>query len=299
MPSLTQPWATLIAGVAVLISAAIAASVAAYSRAQTEKHFQASHSLEVLGALRDRYTTSAGQLAHESAAIRLAGVYALAALADDWAQNGKVNERQVCIDLLRAYLRTAQSGLASRATATGKETGLTFEAGEMEVRKTIVLTINGRRLLEASDPLSWASCDCSLARADLRGLDLARQDFKGVSLPGANLASTKFSHSDLTNADLSSADLSRAFLFSTKLIHADLTFARMDNATLTGADLTFADMDFTSLSHAILSGANLAAVDLSGVDVSGVKYSPTTVWPKDYIHPPCPSTTTETVGPDS
>lgn len=47
-----------------------------------------------------RYTTAAEQLGHEKAAVRLAGVYAMARLADDWAE-----ERQVCIDVLCAYLR--------------------------------------------------------------------------------------------------------------------------------------------------------------------------------------------------
>ncbi|MFD9499878.1 hypothetical protein [Streptomyces sp. NPDC060035] len=34
-------------------------------------------------------------LGHDQAAVRLAGVYALARLADDWAE-----QRQVCIDVL-------------------------------------------------------------------------------------------------------------------------------------------------------------------------------------------------------
>ncbi|WP_405593916.1 hypothetical protein OG741_37460 [Streptomyces sp. NBC_01410] len=48
----------------------------------------------------DRYTTAAEQLGHDKAAVRLAGVYALARLADDWEE-----QRQVCIDVLCAYLR--------------------------------------------------------------------------------------------------------------------------------------------------------------------------------------------------
>ncbi|WFR72483.1 pentapeptide repeat-containing protein [Prescottella defluvii] len=254
MPSLTQPWATLIAGAAVLMSAIIAASVAAYSRRQTEKHFQASHSLGVMGAFRDRYTTAAEQLAHESAAIRLAGVYALAALADDWAQNGNENESQVCVDLLRAYLRTAQSGSAERRTSTAGEPDPTIDEGELEVRKTIVMTINGRRILASSDPRSWVSLDCSLARADLRNLNLGQQDFKGVTLKGANLSSAKLADSDLTNADLSGADLTGAFLLGAILYRADLSFARLNNATLISANLNSAEMDF-----ATLRGAHLGA----------------------------------------
>ncbi|MET7695698.1 hypothetical protein ABZT06_48915 [Streptomyces sp. NPDC005483] len=50
--------------------------------------------------LADRYTTAAEQLGHGQPAVRLAGVYAMARLADDWPE-----QRQVCIDVLCAYLR--------------------------------------------------------------------------------------------------------------------------------------------------------------------------------------------------
>jgi hypothetical protein len=48
----------------------------------------------------DRYESAAEQLGHEKAAVRLAGVYAMARLADDWEAR-----RQTCIDVLCAYLR--------------------------------------------------------------------------------------------------------------------------------------------------------------------------------------------------
>jgi hypothetical protein len=46
-------------------------------------------------------------------AVRLAGIYSLAALADDWAENGNEDERQVCIDLLCAYFRSQSDENAS------------------------------------------------------------------------------------------------------------------------------------------------------------------------------------------
>jgi hypothetical protein len=48
----------------------------------------------------ERFTTAAGQLGADQAAVRLAGMYAMARLADDW-----VAERQTCIDVICAYLR--------------------------------------------------------------------------------------------------------------------------------------------------------------------------------------------------
>jgi hypothetical protein len=50
--------------------------------------------------LSKRYQDAAEQLGHDKAAVRLAGVYTLARLADEWPE-----QRQVCIDVLCAYLR--------------------------------------------------------------------------------------------------------------------------------------------------------------------------------------------------
>src|SRR5947209_8019958 len=50
--------------------------------------------------LSKRYQDAAGQLGHDSAAVRLAGVYAMARLADEW-----IEQRQTCINVLCAYLR--------------------------------------------------------------------------------------------------------------------------------------------------------------------------------------------------
>src|SRR6516165_4724553 len=50
--------------------------------------------------LNERFATAAGQLGSDKPAIRLAGVYAMAGLADDWEEN-----RQTCVDVLCGYLR--------------------------------------------------------------------------------------------------------------------------------------------------------------------------------------------------
>ena len=51
--------------------------------------------------LNERFATAAGQLGDDKPpAVRLAGVYAMAGLADDWPEN-----RQTCVDVLCAYLR--------------------------------------------------------------------------------------------------------------------------------------------------------------------------------------------------
>jgi hypothetical protein len=54
--------------------------------------------------LNERFAAAAEQLAHESEQVRLAGVYALAGLADDWDEG-----RQKCVEVLIAYLRISGS----------------------------------------------------------------------------------------------------------------------------------------------------------------------------------------------
>ena len=49
--------------------------------------------------LNERFATAAGQLGSDKPpAVRLAGVYAMAGLADDWEEN-----RQTCVDVLCGY----------------------------------------------------------------------------------------------------------------------------------------------------------------------------------------------------
>jgi len=71
--------------------------------------------------LRDRYTACAGQLGHDNPAVRLAGGYALAALADDWHTLGNDTERQVCIDLLCAYLRAERRPPTDETTSSSSD----------------------------------------------------------------------------------------------------------------------------------------------------------------------------------
>jgi hypothetical protein len=90
-------------GVAQLVFASVAgagalvALVVAYRRQRVAED-AASH--ERTRILNERFTAIATQLGEKEPAVRLAGVHALAGLADDWKEN-----RQTCVDVLCAYLR--------------------------------------------------------------------------------------------------------------------------------------------------------------------------------------------------
>lgn len=73
----------------------------------------------VVAELRSRYSRAADQLSAEALTIRLAGVFALATLADDWdRQEDASTDRQTCIDLLLATYRALDSEDESDATET-------------------------------------------------------------------------------------------------------------------------------------------------------------------------------------
>lgn len=100
------------------------------------------------GQFLDRYNAAAAQLAHEKPAARLAGVYAMAQLADDWR-----DLRQQCVDVLCAYLRMpAEDDDPSHP--------------DHEVRATVVRVI-ADHLRDLSAPTSWSKLNYNFERASL------------------------------------------------------------------------------------------------------------------------------------
>lgn len=102
----------------------------------------------------ERFAAAAEHLAHDRAQVRLAGVYALAELADDWEAG-----RQKCVDVLIAYLRLAQSEDRSPG------------AGEEEVVRTIIRIIRGQ---------AWPKVDFDFTGMTLEDFDLSEARFDGA-----------------------------------------------------------------------------------------------------------------------
>lgn len=123
-------------------------------------------------ALAERYQDAASQLGHDKAAVRLAGVYAMSRLADDWLE-----ERQTCIDVLCAYLRLPWRD--SEDGRAGRE--------EAQVRRTIVSVVN--RHVAEDAKVSWTVNDFDFTGAQLRDFVLEGCTFAGrVTFSGAELA---------------------------------------------------------------------------------------------------------------
>ena len=119
--------------------------------------------------LNERFATAAGQLGSDKPpAVRLAGVYAMAGLADDWPEN-----RQTCVDVLCAYLRMPYEPDPGEDAPTAER--LAFLA-DREVRHTVIRVITAH--LRDGAVVSW------------QGLNL---DFTGVVFDGGNFSDAEFS----------------------------------------------------------------------------------------------------------
>jgi hypothetical protein len=117
----------------------------------------------------ERFATAADRLGSDKpSAVQLAGVYAMAGLADDWEVN-----RQTCVDVLCAYLRMPYEPNPGRDATEPKRRA--FRASR-EVRHTIIRVITAH--LKEDAALSW------------QGLNF---DFTGVIFDGGAFSDAEFS----------------------------------------------------------------------------------------------------------
>lgn len=179
----------LTAGGIVTLSAAIVGLVISYRKQRDAEDSK----------FNSEFAAAASQLGGDSASVRIAGVYAMAALADQ-----HLKRRQQCIDVLCGHLRIpydpqdAQSGLTERsATTTNEHIARTSKylhmPGEREVRLTIIKVIREHLVREA--PVSW------------HGYDF---DFTGAVFDGGSFEKVSFEHSNVlfTGAKFTSGSVS-------------------------------------------------------------------------------------------
>ncbi len=150
---------------------ALVALVVAYRRQRVDED----------GALREatrlhteRFTTAVSQLGHDSAAVRLGGVHALAGLADDAPTR---DLRQTCIDVLCAYLRlpyTAEADLPA-GDAEARHAYLALR----EVRHTVIRVVRDHLGLDPEHPHSWQGHDFDFTGVTFDGGDFSYATFSG------------------------------------------------------------------------------------------------------------------------
>jgi hypothetical protein len=129
---------------------------------------------ERLRTLNERFATAADRLGTDRpASVRLAAVYAMAGLADDWPEN-----RQTCVDVLCAYLRMPYSPYPGDDALEAQR--LAFQA-DREVRQTVIRVI-AVHLRAGANP-SW--CGLNL---DFTGVRFDGGDFGGAVLSGGRIS---------------------------------------------------------------------------------------------------------------
>lgn len=199
-------------------------------------------------ALRERYTAATEQLGSDSFAVRLAGLYAIAALADDWRASDEPREQQTCIDVICAYLRTPTVPVKEVIDDDGEpifvDDVLAGSQAEHEVRRTAVRIIAERTRPRAPIPpasgsyANFVGGPWSDRRFDLTGAELVDADFSSCTFDNLDLTDaqllgqTSFTASELHEVRFTNA---RFYTKGLKVGGAGFSAARLRNASFKGA----------------------------------------------------------------
>jgi uncharacterized protein YjbI with pentapeptide repeats len=171
----------LVAGVAGTVGLVLAYQRHLLAVAAADRE-QAKETREDTKLFNERFEKAATLLAADAYATKLAGVYAMAKLADDW-----VADRQVCINVLCAYLRRRHVVEPDGEAET--QDALDWH-DDQEIRRTIVAVI-GKRLRDEKS--SWQGLNFDFTGAHFSGtVDFRNAIFSGGTV---NFRSTIFSHS--------------------------------------------------------------------------------------------------------
>ncbi|WCN79661.1 pentapeptide repeat-containing protein [Micromonospora sp. LH3U1] len=136
----------------------------------------------------ERFTKAVELVGSDKAAVRLAGVYAVANLANDWPGG-----RQMCVDVLCAYLRmpytppVAAKPAGEPAAAPAEDVTDSVPVGtsgrdpyeERQVRHTVIRLIRDHLRLPTTNPHSWQGRDLDFTGAVFDGGDFSRVHFSG------------------------------------------------------------------------------------------------------------------------
>lgn len=214
---------------------------------------------EVQRAYNERFGAAAAQLGSDLHAVRIAGVYAMAQLADDWAAG-----RQQCIDVLCGMLRHISTTRPNDGTP---EAELPPARSDNEFRHTIIRIIAAK--LRAG---SWSGQDFDFTGVlfdggfDLGGARLTgsitfagalfRTDvfsFKGAHLDGGSIDFTHAAFDHGCRIDFLRAEIKRGGISFTNTHFAEGSTVNFEKSKLAGGTLAFESI--------VISGGRLTFFD--------------------------------------
>ncbi|MCP9624021.1 pentapeptide repeat-containing protein [Nocardia otitidiscaviarum] len=250
-----------LAEIALWVTAGVGVAVALVLAARRQRDHDRGRFSELFGA-------AALQLGAADVAVRLAGVYAMAGVADEFPERAR---RQQCIDVLCAYLRlpyAAKEGVNHLVSRTerleedgaGVERVYHYRQNDRQVRDTIVRVI-AEHLRDTAES-SWSACDFDFTEAVLENADFQNAVFAGDS--------TRFTNTDFVASRVTSFEgarfIGRRVSFQGAAFrgrgvtfqHARFQPPEADRAEPDGTAVSFAEASFscpTSFESAEFSGA--------------------------------------------
>lgn len=209
----------------------VVALVVAYRKQRIGEVAEARERVKVLN---ERFASACSQIGHEKPTVRLAGIYAMASLADEWLE-----QRQVCIDVLCAYLRVPYEPALDSPW---------YHDEESEVRLSVTSVISDH--LRPGAPVGWQGYEFNLVRAVLRSADFAdiqvtggRLFFSLTRFPGGR---TAFDGMHVSGGEVwfGGAEFAGARV---SFDNAEFSGGRVqfDGAVFTGGEVTFRGAKFT------------------------------------------------------
>lgn len=293
-----QPLATAAAGAGAITAGYLAFYNGEKSRRQEAQKHRETMDRDHASELRARYTTAARQLGDDNAAIREAGIYAIAAIIDDWIRSTADHsadftqvhgEVRACVNLLCSYLRANR-----RTTEPSDQTVPTanFTVEESSVRSSIVSVLRDRsgawHAFEDPYILNGSMPERSRISIDLSGANLVAANFDRAVLSGAQLIGTNLADATFAWADLSDTAMGNSILTRAWLVGSDLTGARTIATDFQFANLSKANLSYLNAVAAKFSGASFAGAKLEDASLVGchfdvnTNWSPSTLWPDGF-----------------
>jgi uncharacterized protein YjbI with pentapeptide repeats len=235
------------------------------------------------GQITERFTRAIDQLGHESAEVRIGGIYALAAIAFD-----SDSHYWPVMEILSAYIRE-RSRWSPKGDYVCREDPKPEEALSEEalshhhrlpdIQAILYILIERKYYYdEGEDKYIWLT-NTDLQHADLRGIHLERARLRGANLKRARLGSahlwrarlrnTIFEGANLEKAQLQQADLEKAILCKADLEGAYIRGAFLIKANIQGANLRKADLRGAFLEGALLQKAMLQGANIQGALLQG------------------------------
>ncbi|WP_407727657.1 pentapeptide repeat-containing protein (plasmid) [Rhodococcoides fascians] len=252
---ITPGHGTIIGGFFVVTAAAIAYTGTHLTRTSTERiaiakndldktNAENAHNLTDIQELRRRFVTTTAQFADPSPEVRLAGVYALEALTNDWIDRKSTTDAQTCINYLCGYLTRPYNPPTRdphlRQTVVTPDIGTHVQRtylhphDDLNVRQAITRTI--AKHLQPGNRHTWSDYDYDLTGAYFRDATFSGCHFRGKT----NLTATHFDgdHTSFDSAEFHSERTDFRFAqFRSKS-------ASFDDAKFYGGLATFGNAQF-------------------------------------------------------